>query len=313
MRFLFVAPHPDDLEFNIPSIMFVIAHCMNPKQYSEKPEILKALEISKKYLTTRNEVNFQFKTVSMTRGEMAQLTDEVGSTLKAAEIRSQELINGQLILMGKMPDFLGFFDGYVEVSEQSIKKVYDYIIRMRPDYILGPEPIFVYYDHKDHVNTGKILYFVLKRMVKAKKKGDLDITIPKLFYYQSIHNHWFFPRLPVFEEFLINALKAHKTQSFTVNKKGIEYNIGLLEKFFKGLKVQHSYKGEALRYQPIPENPDVPWKYKVKQFSDLPMRKRIVHYVLRKLRAKIASHNYTERYEKYYDGKIPESISGTWN
>jgi hypothetical protein len=107
-------------------------------------------------------------------------------------------------------------------------------------------------------------------------------------------------------------LKAHETQSFTIDKKGIEYNIGLLEKLFKGLKVGYSRKGEALRYQPIPYNPDVKGKFKVKRFYQIPFRKQFVHYIIAYLRKKLASHNYSERYEKYFDGKMPASITATW-
>ncbi|MBN2156497.1 MAG: PIG-L family deacetylase [Candidatus Lokiarchaeota archaeon] len=313
MRFLFVAPHPDDLEFNVPSIMFAIAHCRKPNHFSKDPEIKDALQRSVQYFTHTPNEKFYFKAVSMTRGEMAELTDEVRSTMKAAQIRTQELITSQQILTGKKPDFLGFFDGYVNVTKDAIQSVYNYIVQLQPDFIIGPEPVFVYYDHKDHVNTGKLLYFALKRLVKAKKNREVDITIPKLLYYQSIYNHWWFPRFPAFENILVNALKAHQTQSFTLDKKGIEYNIGLLEKIFKGLRVQYSNKAEALRYQPIPDNIDVPWTFKIKNFEDIPIRKRVVHYILRKLRAKLASHNYSERYDKYFDGKMDAEINATWN
>ncbi|TFG17331.1 MAG: PIG-L family deacetylase, partial [Promethearchaeota archaeon] len=164
MRFLFVAPHPDDLEFNIPSIMFSIAHCMKSSEYTANSDIKRALDISKSYFTTKKKDEFLFKAASMTRGEMASLTDEVQSTLKAAEIRSQELINGQNILTNKEPDFLGFFDGYVKVTEEAVQKLFDYIVKLQPDYIIGPEPTYVYYIHEDHVNTGRILYYAIKRM-----------------------------------------------------------------------------------------------------------------------------------------------------
>jgi hypothetical protein len=248
----------------------------------------------------------------MTRGEMAELTDEVKSTMKAAEIRTQELINGQKILTGRQPDFLGFFDGYVKITEESIQKVYDYVVQMKPDYIIGPEPTYYFYIHEDHLNTGRILYLVLKRIVQAKIKGNLDIAIPKLFYYQSIYNHWFFPRFPGFEEILINSLKAHATQSFTLDKTTLDYWVGHIEKLFKGLKVDHSILGEALRYQPIPNNPDVSGKIRIKKFSELPLRTRILHYVLKKLQILLRGHDYEERYSKYYDGQMPASINITW-
>lgn len=313
MRFLFVAPHPDDLEFNIPSIMFSIAHCMESSKYADNPEIQHALEKSIHYFTNKKSVKFQFKAASMTRGEMAKLTDEVQSTMKAAEIRSQELINGQKILTNKEPDFLGFFDGYVKVTNESIQRVYDYIVELQPEYIFGPEPTYVYYIHEDHVNTGRILYFAIKRIVQAKIRGELEIPIPKLFYYQSIYNHWFFPRFPEFEKILINSLKAHETQSFTLDKKTLDYNVAHIEKLLKGFKVQNSTLGEALRYQPIPYNPDVSGQIRIKKFTETPLRIRLIYYILKKLQELLRGKNYEERYHKYYDGIMPASISTTWD
>jgi len=313
MRFLFVAPHPDDLEFNIPSIMFSIAHCMKSSEYATDSKIKDALEISKSYFTAKKSDEFQFKAASMTRGEMAALTDEVQSTMKAAEIRSQELINGQKILTDKEPDFLGFFDGYVKVTDEAIQRVYEYIVKLQPDYIFGPEPTYVYYIHEDHVNTGRILYFAIKRIAQAKICGELDIPVPKLFYYQSIYNHWFFPRFPEFEEILINSLKAHATQSFTLDKKTLDYNIGHLEKLLKGMKVQYSSLGEALRYQPIPNNPDVNGIIRIKKFTEIPFKTRLIYYILKKLQELLRGKDYEARYRKYYDGKMPASINATWN
>ena len=139
------------------------------------------------------------------------------------------------------------------------------------------------------------------------------MAIPKLFYYQSIYNHWFFPRFPEYEEILINSLKAHATQSFTLDKKTLDYNIGHIEKLLKGMKVQYSSLGEALRYQPIPNNPDVKGQIRIKKFTEIPFKTRLIYYILKKLQELLRGKDYEQRYRKYYDGKMPASINATWN
>ena len=154
-------------------------------------------------------------------------------------------------------------------------------------------------------------------MTAVEKLSDLEdqtqiavgrLALLKLVWRSPEIDDWY-----AYEEILFEALKAHKTQSFTIDKKGIEYNIALLEKLFKGLKVGFSNKGEALRYQPIPNNPDVKGKFRVKKIPQIPFRKQLVHYVITFLRKKMLDHNYAKRYERYYDGEMPASISATWD
>ena len=76
-------------------------------------------------------------------------------------------------MTNKEPDFLGFFDGYVKVTDEAIQRVYDYIVKLQPDYIFGPEPTYVYYIHEDHVNTGRILYFALKRISSSENSWGI--------------------------------------------------------------------------------------------------------------------------------------------
>jgi LmbE family N-acetylglucosaminyl deacetylase len=172
MKVLFLCAHPDDLEFSIPSMMITLAGNLEKTLDSTDKNIQKNLNtiqygrslfVKKQKDSIDGIPEFKIKTACMTRGEMSSFTEQIGSTLKAAKIRTKELKNSQQILTGKMPDFVGYFDGYVRVSETAIIKIKDYIMKLQPDIVIAPEPIYTWYHHPDHVRTGRIAYFAIKR------------------------------------------------------------------------------------------------------------------------------------------------------
>lgn len=312
MKILFLCAHPDDLEFSVPGMMISLGNktqFLSSSKFSIKPikKIQNGTDFFFKSLKVEHK-ELKIKIACMTRGEMSPLTDKTKSTLKAAKIRTIELNRSQKILTGGEPDYLGLLDGYVRVSEHAINILKNYLFKIRPDIIVAPEPIFAWYHHVDHKRTGKIAYFTLKRMLKEKIEEKRDIKVPRLVYFQSIWNDWYFPRYTEFQPIIEAALKCHKSQAALLSKARLP---GYFEKLLHGLKVRNSIYGEALRFQYLARNYDNKVKKsKMKEFRNLPLLKRIVYYISYKL-LNNANYDYSFRY-RYFDGKMAPKKTEIW-
>ncbi|MCP4762961.1 MAG: PIG-L family deacetylase [archaeon] len=305
MKFLFLCAHQDDLEFAVPSLIISIAG--NPqivRKYISRSKIDDIIKESRKYITKDpDSTDFEIKVACMTRGEMSDFTVQIRSTLKAAQIRTEELNKSQNILGGIKPDYLGFFDGFIRVTENAIETVKNYIIKIKPDYIIAPEAWLSYYHHPDHLKTGKIAYYAIMRLINDRKEKKTDIKIPKLFYYNSLMNDFYFPRYSIYRNIINRAMEAHKSQAELLSQAKIP---SILEEKFHGMKISGEFSGEALRYQPLPGNPDIPNK-KIKGISwnRVPFYKKIIWILGKKIIwEKLMNYDYKERYNKYFDGKI---------
>lgn len=314
MKVLFLCAHPDDLEFSIPSIMISLAE--KPAIISESIDrkIKKSIEEGRSYFLKRgNQINtkeFKTKTACMTRGEMSSFTEETGSTMKAAKIRTHELSSSQMILTGKKPDFIGYFDGYVRVTDESINRIKEYLLKLQPDIVITPEPIYTWYHHPDHVRTGRIAYYAIRRIAKDKKDGKIDnsIHVPELFYFQAIWNDWYFPRFSIHSRLINMALKSHKSQAGLLIPAKIP---GTIEKIIHGRKVHNHWFGESLRYQPISlDKKPLP---RTKKIENLCLFKKFVYYASRRAFDKLFIDNYSDLYKKCYDGRLPPRLSESWD
>ncbi|MBD3352625.1 MAG: hypothetical protein GF364_14155 [Candidatus Lokiarchaeota archaeon] len=316
MKVLFLCAHPDDLEFSIPSLMLTMSCIAEDTKKRERCESLsKAIIQGSNHLCKKMKASeIAIKVASMTRGEMSKFTDRVKSTKKAAIIRSHELEGSQLILTGKIPDFLGFVDGYIRITDDTIKSVKNYFELLKPDIIIAPEPIYTWYHHPDHVRTGKIAYFAIRRIIKETEKNNIDKKIPRLFYFQSIWNDWYFPRFPSHQKAINKALKEHKSQAAILIEAKIP---GFLEKIIHGLKIQNCPFGESLRYQPIMsiQNQNKHAKHRFdkhhKRFKNLGLIKRLIYYATTSIFNVFEVNEYDERYQ-FFDGTLDPRISKSW-
>lgn len=313
MKILFLCAHPDDLEFSIPSIMITIAGKPISISQSKDTHLQKTIEEGRKLLTKNKEqsetTEFRTKTACMTRGEMSSFTEITGSTIKAARIRTKELTESQLILTGKKPDFVGYFDGYVRVTDDSINRIKEYIYKLQPNIVIAPEPIYTWYHHPDHVRTGRIAYYAIRRIVKDKINGKIDKStiIPKLFYFQAIWNDWYFPRFLDHSRLIDMSLKCHKSQAGLLILAKIP---GTIEKIIHGRKVPNHWFGESLRYQPIGLlNKPLP---RTKKIEDLCLFKKFVYYASRCAFKFLFTDNYSKLYKRCYDGRLPPDLSNEW-
>ncbi len=303
MKALLICAHPDDLEFSIPSIMITLGQSLENANQKQK-EVHDAIQHGRAlFAKDPTEVNFEIKVASMTRGEMSGFTDLVGSTLTAAKIRTRELEKSQNILIGKKPDFLGYFDGYVKISEECIQNIKNYIQGVQPDLVIAPEPWLAWYHHPDHVKTGISVYLALQHLKRELRENQNDQQYPKLYYFQSLGNDWVLPRYPAYKEKMRQAIASHASQKGILLAGAIP---AFFERFVLGLRTRGYFFAEGLRYQPLfRSNKSIARKITTR-FHRLHLIRRMAYYFGKNLTSKGGS--YTQRYNRYYTGTLPPTI-----
>jgi len=279
MKWLFICAHPDDLEYFVGHLMVTLA----------RPDIIETFP-QKKALISQYIPDFQKSNVrvaSMTRGEMSSYTFETKSTQKAAKIRTNELDTSCKLMGIKEPDYLGFIDGFIRVSEKAIQTLAHYIEEIQPDIVVTPEPVFTYYYHPDHIRTGKIAYYAIKHLKESKKQA------PRLYYFGSMANSFYFPKLRVISKIIQTALKAHRSQApLLIMTRPSNF----IASFITGRHVNGSNYGEGLRLQQIG------WKSDMQIHLSL-FKKMIIYWA----KATMYNLDYSDRLS-FIDGTLPVKI-----
>ena len=187
VKIIFFQPHPDDLEINC-------GHLIH-------------------YLATKSKFNHIIKIASTTKGEYglpgAQYDKFKGDFL--AKVRTRELYNAQSI-HGIPPEnihFFGYVDGLVEFTKDFINEIAEYLKKEKPDVIFAPEAIYTSYYHKDHVNTGKAIYYCIYNKL-------IDLT-PILYFYSTLSPNFFFGFKKEDFTLIDQLLACHKTQFWLIN------------------------------------------------------------------------------------------------
>jgi LmbE family N-acetylglucosaminyl deacetylase len=245
MKFLFICAHPDDLEVFVGNFLTSLAKIQQNPQYLRY--IMKDKDLMKSEEFARSITVF---VASMTRGEMSDFTDVVKSTRSAAKIRTHELTQSMHHLGINQIDFFGYFDGFVRVSEKCVNQVKEYIVKIRPDFIIAPEPIYTWYLHPDHVRTGKIVYWAVQRMIKEQNLNPYNPPIPHIYYFPALSNQYYFPVIPSFKNLIESSLHSHASQA---NLLIIARLARLITNFLHGRKIPQFWLAEALRRQYIPK------------------------------------------------------------
>jgi LmbE family N-acetylglucosaminyl deacetylase len=186
-KILFVEPHPDDLELNCGHIIH--------------------------YLAAQSKNKNIVKIISITKGEFGlpgpQYDKFKGDFL--AKVRVKELISAESLhgIPEENIEFFGYVDGLVPFNREIINRMLNYLQRERPDIIFAPEPIYTYYPHNDHVNAGRVVYYIIDHHL-------LDYT-PNLYLYSSLGSNFYFgftrKDLPLTDK----LLACHKTQYWLLN------------------------------------------------------------------------------------------------
>ena len=286
MKTLIFCAHPDDLEFSIPNLLIGLSQNRALSEHEANQ--------MKKYLFSSHSSygNSEIQVYAMTKGEMSSFTDVIKSTRRAAEIRIKELQKSQTILTGQIPYFLNFFDGYLKVNKEAIDLIEKIIEKHQPDIVLAPELCLGYYHHPDHVATGTIVFYAVRRI---RNKGK---SKPILFFFQAISNDWYFPEFRLNKNRIKQALAAHKSQQGILFAGSI---LKWIESLIHGTHVPMFIRGEALRWQPI--SGKIKKKSIQQRFKKMNIFKRMVYYFSKHF---VDAHpvNYSVRYDNYFDGTI---------
>jgi LmbE family N-acetylglucosaminyl deacetylase len=285
MKLLFLCAHPDDLEFYVGHLLYALG---------QKNESAKGLS----FISRENpKESLQFKIASMTRGEMSYFTKKIQSSQKAAKIRTEELISALNQLGCPSPEFLGFFDGFIQITPDTIERIRDYIQKISPDVIIAPEPVFTWYHHQDHKITGKLVYYALQKWHTT----DPQVKKPLLYYFTGLFHHYYFPKYPEWTGHIQKALDQHRSQSELLNQGRIA---DFITSLYHGFHIEGHRFAHALRRQYRPRI-DPPW-FKQKLMTKWTFFKRILYFILKNLLSRFEDIDYSYLYE-YIDGTLANS------
>ncbi|MFX0052961.1 MAG: PIG-L deacetylase family protein [Candidatus Hermodarchaeota archaeon] len=179
---MFFQAHPDDLELNC-------AHLLH-------------------YLALKSPITHEIRITSLTKGEFGlpgiEYDKYKGDYL--ASIRVKELYNAAAIhgIPPQNIDWLGYIDGFVDFNGKLIEDITLYLDEYQPDVIIAPEALYTWYYHKDHVNTGRAIYYVIN--------NKLIENVPDLYYYSSLSPNYYFPIDPRNISLTEKLIACHKTQ-----------------------------------------------------------------------------------------------------
>ena len=203
-KIVFFQVHPDDLEFNCYHLI--------------------------SYLKNHSKNKYQVKIASLTRGEYGWPKHaEHFKGERLGKLRTKELYNAMSVY-GIIPKEIYFFeviDGYVHFNKRIVELVQEYLNNEKPDIIFSCEPRNTYYRHPDHMNIGKILYYILD-------KGLVEIN-PKLYFYNPINPNFYWPvkkeEIPLAQK----TMHIHRSQMHIWNTIGRLYTF-MLRVYGSGIK-----------------------------------------------------------------------------
>jgi len=258
-KILFFTPHADDIELGTP-FMF-----------------LEALRLG-------NEV----VEVIMTNNEFGTLDYEFKGK-RLSKIREKELDNANRVF-GKHSNNnvrvvrMGYIDGYLPFSSESLNRVVNLILKEKPMIIFAPDPWYAQDFHKDHLNTGRLIYFSLKILKEVERPK-------KVFYYYSFRTRFYFKCRWKDFKIVKEAQSKHKSQYTPLEIKLMLtfYNkFSIFRHFFERGSFSESFREQKFK-SGFPEPP--------KQFKRMSFRKRVIHYIFSKLTIQgyLRFHNLTAK------------------
>jgi len=215
-KVLFFQAHPDDLEFSCFHLIY--------------------------YLCKRSTKHYEIKIGSLTRGEYGWPKHaEHFKGERLGKLRTKEFYNAIKVygLSRKDIHFFEVIDGYVEFNKKTIHLVKEYLEEEQPDIIVACEPRNTYYRHSDHMNIGKIVYYILdKNLVNFGSKK------PKLYFYASIGANFIWPFKKEEIPLAYKTIHLHKSQIHIWRKTNLLYKILIRHygKKLKGWKYAEGYR-----------------------------------------------------------------------
>ena len=212
MKYLFVCVHPDDLEFSCGNLMA--------------------------YLT---KIGAEVHILSLTKGEFG-IFDEKWKGRILGKIRMHELkkaaaVNGiksENVHFGDIPD------GFTRFSEEHVLKMMEWLNILTPDIVFAPEPYFTYYWHIDHINCGRLFYYITVNQNNAKIPLKLKNPIKWLYLYTTANPNFAWPFSDPTTTF--KALYQHQSQWWLLKWNKLFYPIEKKNRSLKWKKKVGSWK-----------------------------------------------------------------------
>jgi len=190
MIYLFVCVHPDDLEFNCANLIHHL-------------------------VLNNNEVHI----LSLTKGEFG-IFDPKWKGPRLSKIRVKELIKASNIsgIAENRVHFGDIIDGFVRFDRININHALNHINKIRPDIIFSPEAYYTYYWHPDHINCGRICFYLAKL-----HPNMLEKPIIGLYFYTTSRPNFFWP----FDStsHATNVLYQHQSQWWVLKWNKLFYPI----------------------------------------------------------------------------------------
>jgi LmbE family N-acetylglucosaminyl deacetylase len=180
IKVLLVCPHPDDGE--------VLGHQFCVQSVKAGYDVHEVLACCDEYGTLRDE----FKGVRIQRIRRHEM-------ITSAKEYGVDKDGNSLIKL----HWMDYIDIHVPFSKKSVERLKRFILKIKPDYIIGPDPFVQIDGHTDHLNTGRNYYYALKA-IKPEQRPRL------MLFFQSTKADFF---LPYLHSGIINRARlAHKSQ-----------------------------------------------------------------------------------------------------
>lgn len=214
-KIIFFQAHPDDLEFSCPHLIY--------------------------YLSKMSKNTYEIRIASLTRGEFG--TAKHGSDHfkgeRLGKLRTNELYRAHRIygIMPKQIHFFEIMDGSVKFDKITMELVKKYLEKEKPDIVVACEPIYTFYFHPDHMNIGKILFYIFYNKL-------LSFHTSKLYFYSTIKSNFWWPFAKKDVPFALKLLKEHKSQYYMNKNTAPIYKImsRIYGRHLKGWKYAEGYR-----------------------------------------------------------------------
>lgn len=258
-KVIFFQAHPDDLELECANLIH--------------------------YLATKSKNKHIVKIASMTKGEFGlpgpRYDKFKGDFL--AKVRTRELQKAQSIhgIPPENIDFFGYIDGFVKFNREFVNKIANYLKKEKPDIVFAPEPLYTYYYHMDHVNTGRALFYIIYNKLIDKK--------PILYYFSAFRGNFRFPFDKSGFELEDQLISCHKTQFWLLNYMKVVYRpfARIAGSHVSGWKYAEPYRRIYFKKENLKKNKQTLWiQVWTHFFSSLPWFKaKYPQAILEKLKS----------------------------
>jgi len=190
--YLFVAPHPDDIEIGCGGTV-------------------------KKLTAMGKKVYFLIATDG-------RYGSDVIPPEELVKVRHNEVVEGAKVLGVKEENitFLSFFDGGGYDTHQMTLEICKVIMRLNPDVVLAPDFACPSEFHIDHTNVGKATCnaFVMSGVHYLAKEWGLNMVTPKAIALYYTHNPNRYVKMAKYNDLVFEAMCKHESQYPTTTEKG---------------------------------------------------------------------------------------------